>query len=73
MTDNNTESRDALDILRSWVRLQDISFGSLKPKLTIENGVVVQALVRRGDEEIQLRKDTVLKTNSYREEKKPHF
>jgi len=67
------EPRDALDVLRNWIKINGSSFGSLKPKLTIENGIVVQVLVRRGDEEIQLRKDTVLKRNNYRKNTNSHF
>jgi len=63
------EPRDALDVLRNW----SSSFGSLKPKLTIENGIVVQVLVRRGDEEIQLRRDTVLRRNHHRKNTNSHF
>ena len=55
MTENNTESRDALDELRTWIR-KNLSFGSLKPELAVEDGVVVAIYVQRGDEKIRLQK-----------------
>lgn len=69
----NTEKRtDSLDTLRDWVKA-NLSFGYLKPKLTIEEGEVVAILIKRGDEEIRLQKDTLIQTNNYHKNNNSHF
>jgi len=63
LTENyyNVNNRiDALSTLREWIEQEGVSFGSLKPSLVIQDNVVTDVYIHRGDETIHLRKDTKL-------------
>ena len=45
----NQQDLDALDPLRRWIALNNFQYGSLRPKLTIKNGVIVTATIEQGD------------------------
>ena len=65
---------DALDTLREWLKIEGLSYGSLKPTLKICDNVVTDVYISRGDETIHLRKDTVLRKFATDEDlSKPHI
>ena len=46
--------KDALDVLREWIRKNGPHFGAITPTINIKNGVVMDVRIKRGDETIFL-------------------
>lgn len=76
MTENNTESRDALDEVRIWIGKYGSPFSSLNLEIVIEDGVAMVARIKRGGETIRLQKGDLskpsVKTNN-RKKENTHF
>ena len=72
-----TDTKDALDVLRVWIKRYGAHYGELKPRLKIQDGIVSDVYIKRGDETTHLRKDTRLdfieKDTIIKNEKKSHF
>ncbi len=60
-TENNIESRDALDEVRIWIGKHGSPFSSLNLEIVIEDGVAMVARINRGGERIRLQKGDLSK------------
>jgi len=46
--------KDALDVLREWIKEKGPHFGTITPTINIKDGVVMDVRIKRGDETIFL-------------------
>lgn len=51
---------DALDTLRRWIKINHFEFGSLKPTLIIQKGMVEVVKLEQGDVSLQLKAGELL-------------
>ncbi len=74
-TENNIESRDALDEVRIWIGQWGSPFSTLEMEIVIEDGIAMVARINRGGETIRLQKGDLskpkVKLNNKKSEK--HF
>lgn len=60
MGSNIIQNRDALDILRRWIRIQkDMPYGTIKPEITIEDHIPIKVEIKQGDKRIVLTNNTI--------------
>lgn len=53
-------SKDALDTLREWIKIQkDMPYGTIRVEITIENHIPIKVEIRQGDKRVVLTNNTI--------------